>query len=67
VLNAAGVHDFSKVTLYGGRGSTDVLTKSQASASDCMFDFTNRGTVKIVTLVYTSDQWTKDVSLVVVE
>lgn len=68
VLDAAGVNDFTKVTLHGYRGSTDVLTKAQANASDCIFDFTNRGTVKIMTTAYaSSDLWTKDVYLVAVQ
>jgi hypothetical protein len=67
VLTDAGVTDFTQVTLSGLRGGIDVLTKDQASATDCLLSFTQRGTVKVVTTVYTSDQWTKDVTLIVVE
>ncbi len=67
VLTDAGVTDFTKITAYGLRGGTDVLTKAQASASEVLLSFTQRGTVKLVSNIYTSDFWTKDVTLIVVE
>jgi hypothetical protein len=60
VLNAAGVTDFSEVTLTGS-ASPVTLTKTQVD-DNTLLDFNNHGTVKLASTYIPKPQWTKDVS-----
>jgi hypothetical protein len=60
VLKAAGVTDFSEVTLTGS-ASPATLTKAQVD-DNTILDFNNHGTVKLSSTYIPKPQWTKDVS-----
>jgi hypothetical protein len=60
VLKAAGVTDFSEVSLSG---SASPVTLTQAQMDDnTILDFNNHGTVKFASTHIPKPQWTKDVS-----
>jgi hypothetical protein len=60
VLKAAGVTDFSEVSLSGS-ASPVTLTKAQVD-DNTILDFNNHGTVKLASTYIPKPQWTKDVS-----
>jgi len=60
VLKAAGVTDFSEVSLNGS-SSPATLTKAQVD-DNTILDFNNHGTVKLASTYIPKAQWTKDVS-----
>ena len=60
VLKAAGVTDFSEVSLSGS-ASPVTLTKAQVD-DNTILDFNNHGTVKFASTYIPKPQWTKDVS-----
>jgi hypothetical protein len=60
VLTAAGVTDFSEVSLSGS-ASPVTLTKAQVD-DNTILDFNNHGTVKFASTYIPKPQWTKDVS-----
>jgi hypothetical protein len=60
VLKAAGVTDFSEVSLSGSAGPV-TLTKAQVD-DNTILDFNNHGTVKLASTYIPKPQWTKDVS-----
>jgi len=60
VLKAAGVTDFSEVSLNGS-ASPATLTKAQVD-NNTILDFNNHGTVKLASTYVPKPQWTKDVS-----
>ena len=60
VLKAAGVTDFSEVSLSG---SASPVTLAKAQVDDnTILDFNNHGTVKLASTYIPKPQWTKDVS-----
>ena len=65
VLNLAGVTDFVEVSLTGSSGPA-TLTREQVD-ENTILDFTNHGTVKLSTIYIPKDDWTKDVSEIVVK
>jgi hypothetical protein len=65
VLTAAGVTDFSEVTLTGS-ASPVTLTKAQVD-DNTLLDFNNHGTVKLATTYVAKAQWTKDVARIEVK
>jgi len=60
VLKAAGVSDFSEVSLSGS-ASPVTLTRAQVD-DNTILDFNNHGTVKFASTYIPKPQWTKDVS-----
>ncbi len=60
VLKAAGVTDFSEVSLNGS-SSPATLTKAQVD-DNTILDFNNHGTVKLASSYIPKANWTKDVS-----
>ncbi|MCX6067717.1 MAG: hypothetical protein NT121_18505 [Chloroflexi bacterium] len=60
VLTAAGVTDFSEVSLNGS-SSPATLTKAQVD-DNTILDFNNHGTVKLASTYIPKANWTKDVS-----
>jgi hypothetical protein len=60
VLKAAGVTDFSEVSLNGS-SSPATLTKAQVD-DNTILDFNNHGTVKLASTYIPKPEWTKDVS-----
>jgi len=60
VLNAAGVTDFSEVTLTGNNGSI-TLTREQVD-DNTILDFTNHGTVKLASTYVPKADWIKDIT-----
>ncbi len=60
VLKAAGVTDFSEVSLNGS-SSPVTLTKEQVD-DNTLLDFNNHGTVKLASTYIPKAEWTKDVS-----
>ncbi len=60
VLKAAGVTDFSEVTLTGS-ASPATLTRAQVD-DNTILDFNNHGTVKLASTYIPKADWTKDVS-----
>jgi hypothetical protein len=60
VLNAAGVTDFSEVSLTGS-ASPVTLTRNQVD-DNTILDFNNHGTVKLASTYIPKPNWTKDVS-----
>lgn len=60
VLKAAGVTDFSEVSLSGS-SSPATLTKAQVD-DNTLLDFNNHGTVKLASTYIPKPQWTKDVN-----
>jgi predicted flap endonuclease-1-like 5' DNA nuclease len=60
VLKAAGVTDFSEISLSGS-ASPVTLTKAQVD-DNTILDFNNHGTVKLASIYIPKPQWTKDVS-----
>lgn len=60
VLTAAGVTDFSEVSLSGS-SSPATLTRAQVD-DNTILDFNNHGTVKLASTYIPKPQWTKDVS-----
>jgi hypothetical protein len=60
VLKAAGVTNFSEVSLNGS-SSPVTLTKTQVD-DNTILDFNNHGTVKFASTYIPKPQWTKDVS-----
>lgn len=60
VLQAAGVTDFSEVSLNGS-ASPVTLTKAQVD-DNTILDFNNHGTVKLASTYVPKADWTKDVS-----
>ncbi len=65
VLNAAGVTDFSEVTLTGS-ASPVTLTKAQVD-DNTILDFNNHGTLKLATTYVPMPDWTKDISEIAVK
>ncbi len=60
VLKAAGVTDFSEISL---NGSSSPVTLTVAQVDDnSILDFNNHGTVKLASTYIPKPQWTKDVS-----
>ncbi|MEI7845686.1 MAG: hypothetical protein WCK35_07770 [Chloroflexota bacterium] len=60
VLKAAGVTDFTEVSL---NGSSSPVTLTAAQVDDnTILDFNNHGTVKLSSTYIPKPQWTKDVS-----
>jgi len=60
VLTAAGVTDFSEVSLNGSSNPA-TLTKAQVD-DNTILDFNNHGTVKLASTYIPKANWTKDVS-----
>jgi hypothetical protein len=60
VLKAAGVIDFSEISLTGS-SSPVTLTKAQVD-DNTILDFNNHGTVKLASTYIPKPEWTKDVS-----
>ena len=60
VLKAAGVTDFSEISLSGS-ASPVTITKAQVD-DNTILDFNNHGTVKFASTYIPKPQWTKDVS-----
>jgi hypothetical protein len=60
VLSAAGVTEFSEVSLTGSAGPV-TLTKDQVD-DNTILDFNNHGTVKLASTYIPKPDWTKDVS-----
>jgi len=65
VLKAAGVTDFSEVSLSGS-ASPVTLTKAQVN-DNTILDFNNHGTVKFASTYIPKPQWTKDVAKIEVK
>jgi hypothetical protein len=65
VLKAAGVTDFSEVSLSGS-SSPVTLTKAQVD-DNTILDFNNHGTVKLASTYIPKPQWTKDVAKIEVK
>jgi hypothetical protein len=65
VLKAAGVTDFSEVSLSGS-ASPVTLTKAQVD-DNTILDFNNHGTVKLASTYIPKPQWTKDVAKIEVK
>ena len=65
LLAAAGVTDFTEVTLTGG-GATYRLTRAQVN-EQTMLDFNNRGMVKLASTLVAKDLWVKDITLIQVK
>ena len=65
ILNAAGITDFTEVTLTGS-ASPATLTKAQVD-DNTLLDFTNHGTVKLATTYIPKANWTKDISEITVK
>jgi len=66
VLSAAGVTEFSEVSLSGSR-SPATLTFEQVKDEATILDFTNHGTVKLATPHIPKADWTKDVARIEVK
>lgn len=65
VLIAAGVSDFSEVTLTGGSAP---LTLTRAQVDDnTILDLTNRGTLKLATTHIPKSEWTRDITTITVK
>ena len=64
VLNAAGVTDFTEVTLTGS-ASPVTLTRAQVD-DNTILDFNNHGTLKLATTYVPMPNWTKDISEITV-
>lgn len=60
VLKAAGVTDFSEISLNGS-ASPATLTRAQVD-DNSILDFNNHGTVKLASTYIPKLDWTKDVS-----
>jgi hypothetical protein len=60
VLKAAGVTDFSEVSLNGSAAPV-TLTRTQVD-DNTILDFNNHGTVKLASTYIPKPDWTKDVS-----
>jgi hypothetical protein len=60
VLNAAGVTDFSEVTLTGSNGS--ITLPVEQVDDNTILDFTNRGTVKLASTYVHKADWIKDIT-----
>ena len=65
VLKAAGVTDFSEVSLSGS-ASPVTVTKNQVD-DNTILDFNNHGTVKFASTYIPKPQWTKDVNQIKVK
>jgi len=65
VLNAAGVTDFTEVTLTGSANPV-TLTKAQVD-DNTILDFNNHGTLKLATTYVPMPDWTKDISEIAVK
>ncbi|MCL4529073.1 MAG: hypothetical protein M1282_06640 [Chloroflexi bacterium] len=65
VLNAAGVTDFTEVTLTGS-ASPVTLTRAQVD-ENTILDFNNHGTLKLATTYVPMPDWTKDISEITVK
>ncbi|MCL4528503.1 MAG: hypothetical protein M1282_03725 [Chloroflexi bacterium] len=65
ILNAAGVTDFTELTLTGS-SSPATLTRAQVD-DNTLLDFTNHGTVKLATTYIPKANWTKDISEITVK
>jgi hypothetical protein len=65
VLKAAGVSDFTQVTLSGS-ASPVTLPKNQVD-DNTILDFNNHGTVKLASTYIPKPDWTKDVSKIEVK
>ena len=65
VLKAAGVTDFSEVSLSGS-ASPVTITKAQVD-DNTILDFNNHGTVKFASTYIPKPQWTKDVNQIKVK
>jgi hypothetical protein len=65
VLKAAGVTDFSEVSLSGS-ASPVTLTRAQVD-DNTLLDFNNHGTVKLASTYVPKPQWTKDVAKIEVK
>lgn len=66
VLTAAGVNEFTEVSLSGSR-SPATLTFEQVQDETTILDFTNHGTVKLATPHVPKADWTKDVARIEVK
>jgi len=64
-LNAAGVTDFTEVTLTGSANPV-TLTKAQVD-DNTILDFNNHGTLKLATTYVPMPDWTKDISEIAVK
>jgi hypothetical protein len=60
VLHAAGVTDFTEVTLTGSNGS--ITLPSEQVDDNTILDFTNRGTVKLASTYVPKADWIKDIT-----
>ncbi len=65
VLNAAGVTDFTEVSLTGS-ASPVTLTRAQVD-DNTILDFNNHGTLKLATTYVPMPDWTKDISEITVK
>jgi hypothetical protein len=65
ILAAAGVTDFTAVTLTGSNGSI-TLPREQVD-DQTILDFTNRGTVKLASTYVPKDDWIKDITRIEVK
>ncbi len=65
VLALAGVTEFKEVSLAGSSTPT-TLTRDQVD-DNTILDFTNHGTVKLVTTYIPKPNWTKDISIIEVK
>lgn len=64
VLIAAGVNDFSEVTLIGSSAPV-TLTRDQVD-DNTLLDLTNRGTLKLASTHVPKPDWTKDITIITV-
>jgi hypothetical protein len=64
VLKAAGVSDFTSVTVSGVSSLT--LNKSDITA-ETLFDFSNRNTIKLASANIAKDKWVKDVTQITIK
>ncbi|MFN8412879.1 MAG: hypothetical protein U0Z26_10860 [Anaerolineales bacterium] len=65
ILALAGVTEFTEITI---EGSTAASTLTFAQVDDnTIFDFSNRGTMKLATTYIPKANWTKDVSKITVK
>lgn len=65
ILNAAGMTDFTEVTLTGS-SSPVTLTRAQVD-TNTILDFNNHGTMKLATTYIPKPNWTKDISEITVK
>jgi hypothetical protein len=60
VLNAAGITEFSEVSLTGSE--RPVTLRREQIDDNTILDFTNHGTVKLATIYVAKADWTKDIT-----